>query len=368
MNINLLAPINQLSYGNVGLNTLLELQKLGAEVALFPIGQIQVGEKYHQSIGHALQRARNPDFSAPSLRIFHEHSLAEHVGRGKRVAWPIFEKNRFSELEKNHLGNQDELIVCSKWAKSVILNNSDKNWPTPHVVPLGVDRSIFNEELRKYLQIHRTNPQLYGDLCSVMDKFIFWHNAKIEIRKGHSFLHEVFYDAFSDKEDVELWVSWGNPFLSPDEVSKWERMYKERLGNKVRFIPWLNTQDEIADVISLTDCGVWPSLSEGFNLPALEYLSTGRPVIATDYSGHSEFLTEENSYLIKCCEFEEAYDSQWFFGGFDWVKFGDNQKDQLIQHMRDAYNNRRDLRTNALETAKRFTWQNSAKTLIEALK
>jgi glycosyltransferase involved in cell wall biosynthesis len=39
-------------------------------------------------------------------------------------------------------------------------------------------------------------------------------------------------------------------------------------------------------------CLVYPSMGEGKNLPALEILTTGGTVIATDWSGHTEWLSE----------------------------------------------------------------------------
>ena len=42
MNLNLMAPVNQLGYGVAGLNTLKALQSQGVEVSFFPIGQPQV--------------------------------------------------------------------------------------------------------------------------------------------------------------------------------------------------------------------------------------------------------------------------------------------------------------------------------------
>ena len=42
MNLNLMAPVNQLGYGVAGLNTLKALQSQGLNVSFFPIGQPQV--------------------------------------------------------------------------------------------------------------------------------------------------------------------------------------------------------------------------------------------------------------------------------------------------------------------------------------
>lgn len=44
---------------------------------------------------------------------------------------------------------------------------------------------------------------------------------------------------------------------------------------------------------------VAPSRGEGKNLPALEFLSTGGPVIATDWGGHTEWMHPDYAYPLK---------------------------------------------------------------------
>lgn len=372
-NLNFSAPINDRSYGLVGLNTLVELQKLGVSVALFPIGQIQCEKKYENNVRKALQTAQMPDFAAPSLRLYHEFSLAEHVGWGDKIGWPIFERNVFNEQQIHHLRNQDKLFVCSQWGKDVLVNNLKGKlggtrgmFQLPlkwedfiHVIPLGVDRTIFNEN---YLNKYRS------------PKTIFWHQGKIEVRKGHDILHKIFKEAFPTEDNVELWISWYNPFLSQEEVQQWEDMYRTTLGDRVRFIPWTENPRELAQTMSQTDAGIWLSRSEGFCLPCLEYLSMGKAVIGPNYSGFTEYLDNSNSYMIDCDEMEEMYDGVWFVNEKStWMSYGDKQISQTIAHLRVIHKMRQkniklDPNRNGIETAKKFSWENTAKSIVKELR
>ena len=137
MKINLTAPINSLGYGVAAYNILCGLYDKGEELALWPIGHPE--EMPRMDVLQAvIQNSRQiPPNGAPSVKIWHQHELQQHIGKGLHVGFPIFELNTFTEIEKNSLKYCDILFACSKWAKEVIDQNGLKI-PT-HVVPLGVD-------------------------------------------------------------------------------------------------------------------------------------------------------------------------------------------------------------------------------------
>ena len=57
-------------------------------------------------------------------------------------------------------------------------------------------------------------------------------------------------------------------------------------------------QKELVDLLGSMHAFVMPSRGEGFGLCALEAMSTGLPVIATNWSGPSEYLDEEYAYPL----------------------------------------------------------------------
>jgi glycosyltransferase involved in cell wall biosynthesis len=58
------------------------------------------------------------------------------------------------------------------------------------------------------------------------------------------------------------------------------------------------THLETSTLISLADCYVSLHRSEGLGLTLSEAMSHGVPVIATNYSGNTDFMTEQNSFLV----------------------------------------------------------------------
>ena len=117
------------------------------------------------------------------------------------------------------------------------------------------------------------------------------------------------------------------------------------------------------------DCGVFPSRAEGWNLEAIEMLACGKELIATDYSAHTEFCTDENSRLIQIEEKETAYDGIWFHGQGSWAAINPLQVEQLVEHMRAVHKKKQETgkiyNENGVETAKKFNWKKTADVILE---
>jgi len=368
--INLMTPINNLGYGVAGLNILKALQKQ-TDVALHIIGQPDVScDEDIAAVKKGLEKAKLFDRRAPCIKIWHQNQMSERIGDGKFIGFPIFELNSFNNVEKHHLNSCDELMVCSKWAKSIAMDQC--YYPVPpevldnriHVVPLGVDTEIFKPQVSK------------------RDKTIFFNCGKWEKRKGHDVLLECFNRAFRYEDNVELWMMCYNPFIGQQNQG-WEKLYKNSpLGSKIRMIPRQKTHQDVYNIMKQTDCGVFPARAEGWNLELLEMMACGKDVIATNYSAHTEFCNKDNSFLIDIDSLEPAHDGVFFTGDHgEWASFNDSAKSQLIEHMRNVhgvkqqYLNSWDKQMHdfcspnraGIETANKFTWENSAQELLNGL-
>lgn len=350
MNINFSSPINNTGYGIASFNMLKELSRL-SDVTYFPIGQPSVNNKEDYDLLLALMQKRaSVDIHAPNFKVWHQFDLLEHIGKGKYVAYPFFELDTFASHEITSMSVPDLICVSSKWGQDVLRQNG-VNTPSA-VVPLGVDRSIFNENVIK------TNNS---------DKYIFLNIGKWEIRKGHDLLLELFEMAFPNEEDVELWVLASektNNYSSEQELKQWKNMYSK---NRVKLFSGFDTHQEIAQLIANSDCGLYPSRAEGWNLELLESMSMNKPVIATNYSAHTEFCNSDNCYLVNISETEQAFDGKAFHGQGNWAKLGLDQIDQIISHMRHVYSNRIQTNRHGIETAKKLSWTNTAQTIMRCI-
>lgn len=358
--INYMAPINKLGYGVAGYNLLKALMQSGAIVCYFPIGKPEwEGDPLaNQIVNGAAGNAKFFDHNAPSIKVWHQNDMALFPGRGPRVGFPIFELNRFKDDEKHHLSSLDRILVCSEWAKRVV---EDNGISVPvSVVPLGVDQQIFHiSEEDKKARPYWTR-----------DTTVFMNVGKWEVRKGHNELLEAFCKAFTPKDNVELRMMNDNPFIGiQNEI--WKQKYLDSsMGEKIKILHRAPSQHGLRQEFNQIDCGVFPSHAEGWNLEILEMMACGANIIATDYSGHTEFLNDDNSYLLRPNGMQIAKDGVWFHGHGEWCSYN---IDELVALMRKVHENKQtgklgDKSEAMRATVEKFTWNNSANKLLEAIK
>ena len=351
--INLIAPINTLGYGVAGYNILKELYKIDNSVSLYPISQPQDFES--EELYAAISNQEKCFIDRPCVKIWHQNDLTTRVGNGKFIGFPIFELTHFNAKEITSLHHCNKIFVCSKWAKQIILQNTKFKDEDVHVVPLGVDNNIFSPSA-----------------VSGRKSTVFFNCGKWEKRKGHDILLECFNNAFSENDDVELWMMCDNPFIGEGNKN-WQDLYKNsKLGSKIRIIPRQKTHQDVMSIMRQADCGVFPSRAEGWNLELLEMMSMGKHVITTNYSAHTEFCTPVNSRLININNLETAFDGVFFDGQLGlWAEIAQDQKDVTIEYMRDVHTLKQDgqltTNQNGIDTGKQFSWKNSAQELINGL-
>ena len=340
-----------MGYGVFSYNLWKELTKI-TDLTLWPIGnQVSVPTSPEPSVVDSIKKdiakQENFNFQAPCLKVWHENHLAERIGSGPYSAYPFFEVSKFDNRRKSHLLSVDNIIVSSQWAKNIVERNINKD--NVSVVPCGVDTSIFAPSRNEY------------------NKCVFMNCGKWEYRKGHDVLGNAFKKAFSNNEDVELWMMCDNPFLSPEEKAEWESLYR---APNIKIIPRVKFHEQVADIMKSAYCGVFPSRAEGWNLEALEMLSMGKHLIITDYSAHTEFCTSDNSLLLNIDNEEAMYDGKWFTGDNGvWADIDEKVEDQLINYMRGVYGlwleDSQKINSQGISTARELSWEKCANSIKE---
>lgn len=363
-------PINSLGYGVAGYNIAKQLSlKLGSYsdfendpvvewLSVVPIGQPE-RELYQELVEYDWRNIKSDEVwnhatEDTNVKIWHQNGLHEMVGKEKRIGFPIFELNQFTREEVLSMKTCDDIFVCSKWAKDVIKDKLNFRDDKVRVVPLGVDRNIFNEN-------NNTS----------RSSTIFFNCGKWEKRKGHDIIRECFERAFSPQDNVELWMMCENPFLG-DDNNKWINHYMNSgLSNKIKIIPRQKYQRDVYNIMRQIDIGVFPVRAEGWNLELIELLSCGKHVITTDYSGHTEFTDRNNSHIVEIDKLEVAQDGVWFHGQGEWAELGERQKDQIISHMRKLHKQKQDseldINLAGIETAIKFSWENTAREILDGI-
>jgi glycosyltransferase involved in cell wall biosynthesis len=345
--LSLIAPINNTGFGRASISILRALMRK-SNVSLFPIGGMEVGtEEEAKYVRAALDNAKFPSFDSPALRIWHQHDMSQFVGKGPHIGFPFFELDKFTEQEKYHLNSLDLILTPSEWSKTVILENLGYD-TNVEICPLGVENYSIRAQ--------HNNSSLTKFFCC----------GKWEKRKGHDKVIEAFCKVFSDDDDVLLYMMCHNPFLNIRQEKEWKDLYiNSPLGHKVRFLPRVQSHREVIETMGKMDCGVFVSRAEGWNLELLEMMSIGKPVIATNYSAHTEFCNKENSMLVEIDSLEMADDGVWFDGKVGrWAELGYKQVDSISEYMRHVHMNKQ-VNLAGIETGKKYTWENTATEILK---
>lgn len=345
--MNCLLPVDcYTGYGISGYNLWREIYHIDNNTTLFPIGAINIENAWDvKNLGNSLNKDHFKP-NNPCFKLWHANDFFTKVyGNGKYGGLSFFEIDKITEIEKASYNLLDIIFMPSEWAKNILeANGIDKKIV---VSPMGVDRKVFSGVIPE----DKKN----------QSKYIFINIGKFEIRKGHDILVDIFNNAFDEKDDVELWMINHNPFLNKNQMNNWINLYKNsKLSSKIRFFPRIPDQKTLANIMSYSDCGIFPSRAEGWNNEAIEMMAMNKPIIITNYSAHTQFCNHKNSYLVDIDSTIPAKDDLWFDGTGNWASIEQQQIDQFIGHMRYVYRNNIRDNINGLQTSIDLSWQNTA--------
>ena len=125
--------------------------------------------------------------------------------------------------------------------------------------------------------------------------FRFLHVSSCFPRKAIDTILAAFTSAFSASDDVVLIVkTFPNPHNDIQSQLTALREARDDLPEVVVFEDdW--TEGQIAGLYQACDAFVAPSRGEGFGLPLAEAMLFGLPVVASDWGGHRDFCSPNNS-------------------------------------------------------------------------
>jgi glycosyltransferase involved in cell wall biosynthesis len=161
--------------------------------------------------------------------------------------------------------------------------------------------------------------------------FMFDFHSVFE-RKNPLGLIEAFKRSFSTNEAATLVIK------SSHADRRAMRMMREAAqGTKAVITDAVFSRNEIGALYSLCDCYVSLHRSEGFGLTPAEAMAAGKPVIATAYGGNTDFMTAENSYLVRYVLTELERDYTPYQKGWVWAE---PDIDHAAETMRHVYKER----------------------------
>lgn len=259
------------------------------------------------------------------------------------------------------------VLVSSNHAKKVFETTTyeqrDKNTnAVTGVVKLQVPVEVLFEgvDLNKYFYIPEkeleTTP-LVRDLNTISEQFCYlfvghWLPGDFgEDRKNTSLLIKLFLESFKDKKDMPALIlktsQGGASIMDRDEVLRKIDIIRDSVeGKKLPNIYLVHgdlDDKEINNLYNHPKVKAFVSLTkgEGFGRPLAEFSLSKKPIIASGWSGHTDFLNPEFSTLLPG-EITPAHPSAFSKGliieGSSWFSVNHSAAAQALVNVHKNYN------------------------------
>lgn len=278
-----------------------------------------------------------------------------HTNAKRNWVYLVWEGDRIPKSWVEECLNPDieYILVPSKHTKDAILKTlldqyqgdnytiSDKgrDWSKIKIVPHGVDLKKFYPKEKK------------------KERFTFLANKgfrHMQDRGGIQYLVKSYLEEFTKDDNVELILKI-NPVYGFDP-----NIMKNFKGDaKITIISDNIEYNQLINLYNQCDVFVSPSRAESFNIPCLEAMACGKPVITSDFGGQTDYCSQETGWMITGILEEVKFDLQ--YEGIKWLT---PDIEQLKKSLRQAYELDKDylgvLSNTARKTAELNTWENSA--------
>lgn len=229
--------------------------------------------------------------SAPTV----QHQVADKMQRSKvsdlNIGYTIFEMTTVPQHWVTPCNEMDQIWTGSEYSRQAFIKSGVVESKV-HVVPHILDIDRFSSRVEP---IHIPNKASFN-FVSVFD---------FQERKAWRELLTAYTRTFTPKDDVCLWLKcYQNSFEKEDQIALVAKIYQfvYDLGitnpPRIEICPFDLSFGIMSRFYNAFDCYV--SISrEGFGLPYAEAAACGLVVIGPEVGGVREFLTEENSFLVK---------------------------------------------------------------------
>lgn len=303
MPINLSAPFNDLSIGNVTVCLAREMYERNLDVNIFPVqGQVHLGAYSWADEGfvkwiiskseNAIENISQED---RSLKIW--HITGSETVLPNQTLFTFHEVEGTTKAEDSICRLQKNVIFSSRQSQeqfSKVIGEKSK------FIPLAFDSRSFN---RKPRQKH--------------DKVIFGLIGKWEKRKNTERLISLWLKEFGNNPKYHLYCLVDNPFFQKEHQ---EQLKTRALGGNtwqnITFFERMKLNDQVNSLMNFVDIDIGGiSNGEGWNLPSFNMTALGKYSIVTNYSAHKDWANDKNSILLESDGKQEIYDGFFFQKG-----------------------------------------------------
>jgi glycosyltransferase involved in cell wall biosynthesis len=242
-----------------------------------------------------LHRQRNRRYEGPQVAV---HSYPPYDGNFYEPGMPnvqraVFETDRIPARWLTPLLDRDEIWVPCQFNYESFIKGG-----VPEEKLRIVGDTIDTQRFRPGLEPWPTD--------TPEGSFVFLSNFDFSERKGWKQLIAGWAKAFSKHDDVCLLLKVGSFYTDTQSVvDRIQRFIREELGAHaaadlapIRFLTDLLPVPAMPRLYAAADAYVLPSRGEGVGRPFMEAMATGLPTVGSNWSGNTELMHPEETWLI----------------------------------------------------------------------
>ena len=283
----------------------------------------------------------------------YETSRCPPAGAAVAVGRTMFETDRLDPEHVKRLNAMREVWVPTQWGLDTFARAGVRPEKL-RVVPEAVDIERFDADavaaspefdLEARARRVLGPPLRGGGVRSTKFLSVF----KWEARKAPEVLLSAYLDAFTAEDDVALFLRCDLYHETAAETATGTDLVAARIeafaearrrddGATTKTSPRVYAlprvpETELPSAYAAADAFVLPSRGEGWGRPHVEAMSLGLPVIATNWSGPTAFMTRQNAYPLAVENELVALPEDGHFKTHRWAQPSEDHLRSLLKHV-----------------------------------
>lgn len=313
---------------------------------------------YMDTLNPLLNKPMNPD-----IQIIHmtPENFPVHQRAGiKNIGYTVWETTKLPPHWVPMCNRMNEIWVPCAWNVQVFKESG---------VTVPVKKIEHTIDMAQFDNVPNV------DIGIPKDKFVFYSIFQWTERKNPVGLIKAFLAEFSKRDDVVLVLKTYRQNNS-DQDKKWIEQEIVNIKQSlfiddhapVMVIHKMLSRQEILAVHKAGHCLVMPHRAEGWSCTHFEAMAMGTPAIGTRFGGNTEFMTDDNSYLLDY-SLTPVANMPWklYNGKSQWAEPNIGQLQAYMRSIYENYDLAKQKAAQAKIDVRKYSWENMGKKIVEEL-